>query len=463
MTEHTAPVRIGWGRKEITPPRPCMLQGQFYVRISEGVADPLYATACAVDGGTPDAQAVMVSCDLTGVSRKLQDLVRQKLAGKLAGLDLSRIFLNATHTHTAPVTGSHWYPPPPSGVMTPEECAEVVAEKAAQAVEEAWNRRSAGGVSWALSHAVVGHNRRVLYRDGTVKMYGKTDDPAFESMEGSEDHSVGLLCTWDAKGDLTGVVVNLACPSQLSEHEMKVSADFWCDIRAELRRRLGDVYVLPQCAPAGDQSPRYLVNRALEAEMCSRRGLTPRQEVGRRVAEAVVGAVPVAHRYISSETVVAHAVEQVALPVRMVTEKERDAAEAAIARIESDPKIDEKAKHGLVTWHRRILNRFEEQNSHPVLPVELHVIRIADVAIATNPFELFLDYGHRIRARSPAALTLCVQLAAGSEGYLPTERAVRGGGYGAEVMSNKVGPEGGRMLVERTLAHLAELWAATGG
>ena len=60
-------------------------------------------------------------------------------------------------------------------------------------------------------------------------------------------------------------------------------------------------------------------------------------------------------------------------------------------------------------------------------PVEIHVIRLADIALMTNPFELFLDYGNQIRARSLAAQRFLVQLACGSEGYLPTAKAERGG------------------------------------
>ena len=39
------------------------------------------------------------------------------------------------------------------------------------------------------------------------------------------------------------------------------------------------------------------------------------------------------------------------------------------------------------------------------MPVEVHIIRIGDVVIATNPFELYLDYGMRIKGRSPAVQT----------------------------------------------------------
>ena len=79
---------------------------------------------------------------------------------------------------------------------------------------------------------------------------------------------------------------------------------------------------------------------------------------------------------------------------------------------------------------------------HPHPAVELHVLRLWDAAFATNPFECFLDYALRIKARSAAAQTFCVQLTAGYHGYLPTTRAMKGGHYGADVASNQVGPEG---------------------
>jgi hypothetical protein len=92
----------------------------------------------------------------------------------------------------------------------------------------------------------------------------------------------------------------------------------------------------------------------------------------------------------------------------------------------------------------------------PVTPIEFHVLRLGDVALATNPFELFLDYGLRMKARSPAALTLLVQLSCRSCGYLPTVQAVRGGSYSRDKFI--VGPEGGQVLVEETLRRFNSLW-----
>ena len=74
-----------------------------------------------------------------------------------------------------------------------------------------------------------------------------------------------------------------------------------------------------------------------------------------------------------------------------------------------------------------------------------------DVAVTTNPFELYTDYGVRIKARSPAVQTLVVQLTSGCAAYLPTRRAVQGGGYSARIVDGVVGPEGGDVLVDETV------------
>ena len=91
-----------------------------------------------------------------------------------------------------------------------------------------------------------------------------------------------------------------------------------------------------------------------------------------------------------------------------------------------------------------------------VKATEVHIIRLGDIALATNPFEMFLDYGLSIKSRSKAILTFIVQLSCQHSGYLPTERAAKGGGYSAD--KYLVGPEGGYKLVEETVKYINELW-----
>lgn len=104
-----------------------------------------------------------------------------------------------------------------------------------------------------------------------------------------------------------------------------------------------------------------------------------------------------------------------------------------------------------------VQERFEAQQTNPHEPTELHVIRLGDIAIATNPFELYLDYGIQIKARSPAIQTFVVQLACGAMSYIPTERSIKGGAYGAAPASTRVGPEGGKELVNWTVETITRL------
>lgn len=77
--------------------------------------------------------------------------------------------------------------------------------------------------------------------------------------------------------------------------------------------------------------------------------------------------------------------------------------------------------------------------------------------VCSNPFELYCEYGIRIKARSKATQTFILQLS-GSGSYLATARAQAAGSYSATPQSNIIGPEGGQMLVDKTVEIIDALW-----
>lgn len=108
--------------------------------------------------------------------------------------------------------------------------------------------------------------------------------------------------------------------------------------------------------------------------------------------------------------------------------------------------------------HLGILSRLELQDIVNMHNTEVHIIKLGTIAIATNPFELFLDYGNQIKARSRAEQTFIIQLACGADGYLPTKKAELGGHYSAFISGGFVGHEGGDILVRNTLDEINSLF-----
>lgn len=449
-------LKVGWATKDFTPTRPAMIQGQKRRRIGTEAIDPLTTTALVLDADAADGPTALVSCDIPMIPASLWQLVRQKISSRLPAIAPENIVIAGTHTHASVVIEDIYYVrPDDKTVMTPQECEERVAGAISDAIEDAWQTRSEQSLGRAFGHAVVGHNRHAVYNDGHAQMYGKTNTPDFSHFGGYEDHSVDMLFSWDTSGTLAGIVLCIPCPSQVTENIEVFSADYWHDVREALRKKYGShLSVLGLCGIAGDQSPHLLVYNRQEREMRERRGLTERQEIARRVLAAVEDALACTEPDPTKEWPLLHRSDTLSLTPRAVTRQERDWAEEQHECVTAA---------GEVGWWPEYLQKtvdiFEGRCTPDPVPAEIHVIRLGDMVIATNPFELFMDYGMRIKTRSPAAQTMTVQLA-GQGFYLPSERYIAGGGYGVVPAVSAAGPRGGAELVEATVRHIQELFPA---
>ena len=264
-------VKIGWGKRELSINEPVVIPGQMYMRVSEGVHDPLYTTAMCVDGG--EAVAIFCTCDVVVLRGDVIPATKAKVAQLRPEIPVDMIIMGATHTHAGGcITPTADKSPDGQELYSGSKYADFFTTMCAEAICEAWDNRREGGMAYGYGYAVVAHSRRSCYDvdmstvtdssvapNGHAIMYGNTADPHFTHYEAGADHFVNLMYTFDAENKLTGIVVNVPCPSQLSEHFTKLSADFWNEVRQAVAKEYGDnVYVLPQCAAAGDLSPRTL-------------------------------------------------------------------------------------------------------------------------------------------------------------------------------------------------------------
>ena len=467
---------IGWAIEDITPKGSVSLCGQYYERISEYVQSPLKVTACAIEVINEKGQkeqSIMVSMDLVWILRALRDTLKNVLKDQIPDFDVRKLFLNATHTHSAPCPDLN------------SEYGKLLLDRLSKVVIAAWLNRKPAGISSQFGYAAVGHNRRALYADGTAEMYGDTSRADFIGIEGPSDPSVDMIYCWDLNEKLTGIIINVACPAQVTEAKYFVSADYWSEVRKQVKARFSeDVFVLAQCSAAGDISPRDLSAnyKAGEPNMWDIPGMV---EIGKRLIKVVDERYSDAKEHIQSKVVFKHTVKDIDLPTRRVSEEEYARALKMVTEIRSrepkDPdspdtawnkflqeiKENEKTKEygpwdsktsdfGWLKPQELVLTQYEEQDKKTIYNIELHVMRLGEVAFATNPFELFVDYGFAITGRSKAKQTFLIQLVGDYGGYLPIERALAGGGYSA--MANNVGPIGGKVLVNETVALINSMW-----
>ena len=492
-------LKFGWSEKSITPDKKISLAGQFAERISQYVEKPLTVTAMAVDSG--EDHVVLVSCDLGSTGYSLVKAVRENIAGKIPGLDPMKVVLSAIHTHTGPVypstrrlpeavgTGSKFMLQDilPAGkkyvekenisanpdIATKQEVMELLVKQISAAVAEAWENRKPGSFTNAFGRAVVGMCRRATYSDGSAQMWGDTNTAMFVGLEGGNDSGIELLYVFDENKKLTGIVANLACPAQCVQHRLFVSPDFWGEVKMLVRKHFGeDIFLLAQCSAAGDQCPVDLV-RWVEPESdlhdpnCKRNNppkrkadpsmfdLAGMRKTGKRIANEIIDVYEEGLDEAQVDVEFKHIVEDMMLPLRRTTMTEVAAAKRAIKEYLDDKEGDVDFNDAAnLQRHLGVLRRAAVQETVEVLPTEVHILRMGTIAIATNPFELFLDYGNQIKARSLAEQTFLIQLCCGAEGYLPTKKAEEGGHYSAFIASGQIGHIGGEQLVRQTLQEI---------
>ncbi|MDD5597485.1 MAG: hypothetical protein PHV82_06045 [Victivallaceae bacterium] len=488
------PLKIGWASRDISTAEPVGIRGQNYLRISQKVLDPLSVTALAVDNGK-DA-VIFLAMDNVCLPKHINKAITGTVAKLAPEVPVRKILMNVTHSHSTGDLFPSRLGFPCDMPRTPgREYADFFVRRAAEAVVEAWKKRTPGGVAWGYGYAVVGHCRRTVYFDDASKrsgatasvpgvminghcvMHGNTDDRQFSHFETGSDPHVNLLFTFDSKGGLTGAIINVPCPSQSSGNISMLSADYWHDVRLAIRAKYGDIFILPQCAAAGDISPRILYYKQAQerrfrlkyGRKAEYQGEFARKDSAERIAAAFSEVYSWARKDIRCSLPITHITADIKISKRPVSDAEFKREKEILAELEKtpfaaagDPAQRQRHDSYLVSKRSRcrsIIRRYEEQKRNPWGDVELHAVRIGDIAFASCPFELYTDYMLRIQARSPFEQTFIVQLAntVDVSGYVPTERAEKNCGYSADYYSSRISSRGGQELVEKTLEILKQI------
>jgi neutral ceramidase len=437
---------------DITPPLGVPLAGSFDERIAVDIADPLYARAVVLEDEVGGRLAI-VCCDLICMPGETVRLTRE-FVGKAGDVPPDRIFIAATHTHTAPA---------PNGLLGTRRAADymdALPQRLATAIALAARRLRPARAAWGTGHeAGVSFNRRFRMRDGTVHMNPGRLNPDIVEPAGPIDPELGLLWIEGEDGAPVAVVSCFALHYVGTDHSRHVSADYFGAYARWLQRIFG-----PEVVP-------LLLNGA-SGDINNADVFAPHQLGGsiqaRRVAGVLAGETlrVVQKLHPTGEITLDAASARLPFRRKAVTPEDLALAERILAVPEATPPeeirrhaglgdrgpfswvVGQPLRPGVLRTYARecqILAELPEE-----METEVQALRIGGCALVALPGEIFVELGLAIKARSPfgpgdaasvegtqpnrtpegRGVTLVASLANDYVGYVPTRRAqLEEGGY----------------------------------
>ena len=417
------------------------IQGATVAEEARSIRDDLEANALFLSKCSESV--LMVSCDLVGLVPEFIAPAREAM-GEAAGLAPRNIIIACTHTHSGPsLIPTNYLKPVDNEYM--ERLQEWLVELARAAVDSARPAR----IGWGLGRTQIGYNRRCCWADGTHTMHGDTKRADFTGLEGPDDPDHLAIFVEDTDGKLMAVAHNNTSHPTCFYGRDFYSADFPGAARKYLREVLGSVPVLFFNGAFGDISIENMVYP-------QPRGESSEQKVARAGHLMAGETLRLLHGSVSRDNLLlAHAYEDVRVPVRLPNAERVNWAQKTLARVDARDTVsgwDMLFAHGI--------NLLQEKFSKdPFDTISMHVVRIGEIALVTQPCELYCQFGMDIKRRSPARYTAVCGTADGYSGYCPTTSGILGGGYSGEpIWWTRLSPESGYQIVDSAARLLHRVW-----
>ena len=428
-----AELRAGVEQVDITPATREIMWG-YGPRTNTGTLDPLYARVLLLDDG--QTTIALVTLDLGRTFGAMQmDQVRTRV--REAGIE--HVIFTASHTHSGPAVLDRYdvdlgarYSRGGTGVP---EWEQKALSGIATAIETAYRRRQSArfGSGWGV--AFLGHDRRYVNLDGSVKMLWRnaTRIPTYPV-----DPTVGVLRVDGADGEPLAILVNYAChPVIFGPDNLLYSADFPGALAEAVQASWnGRPKVFFLQGAAGDTNP-FLDKTPLQqnaVEEMRRVGQKLGREVARVSHEITTLALPDARIGI--------AVEPIEFGFRFDPVKAAD--------LQSRMYIA--SKQAPAPWDGKTSPTFD-------LPSTTMTLTGAgqEWAFVGMPGEPFVNFQLELRARSPVSRSYFLGYTNGYFAYLPTLREAAAGGYGAASNTAWIEVGAGERLLNRGIINIYRL------
>ena len=427
----------GVSERDITPERGMGIPGYFEDRRNQGVLDPLFVKAVALE--EQGEACALVVCDTINLDRSDVLAIRKK-AQDLCGIAPEKILVWATHTHTG---GPTW-----EGFRSKREkpYLEYLASQAAEAVREVYAGRVPAKIGFASGEVSgISFIRRFFRKDGSVVTNPAPDDGELTGQEGTPDETLTIARIDAASGETLAFLTSFGVHLDTVSGEL-ISADYPAVLAQRIRAEYGDgvksVFLTGPCGNTNhlnhkdpttytDQNIRVRIGNALFEKLRELNAALITREASLRTET---------RRFLWDLRCVSD--EQVAWAQGVKDGTVHEAASKMFQdKLFAEPILQIAARDA------------------SALEVEISAVRLGDGWIVAWPAELFVEFGRALRSARPGEKLLIGELSGGTIGcYVATQEAYPRGGY-ETLASEEYAPEPGcgERIVQETIQLLAQI------
>ncbi len=415
--EGESSLRAGAATVDITPETfPVKVVGGFLEQTATSVHDRLYARCLVLDDGK-ERLAIMV-VDSCLLPRDLVDRVKES-AEKATSIRNDRILISATHTHSGPATigGLGTNPDEPYRALIPGRLVQVI--------EQANKNLAPARAGWAVADATGYTNcRQWIHRPDKMEMdpFGERtvrvmmhpgyQNPAYLGPAGPVDPSLTVLALQSPDGRPVAVLTNFSMhyfgAPPVSADYMGVVVEKLASLITAGKPNPSFVAMMSQ-GTAGDQ---HWMDYSKPAKSIK---IEAYSEALAKIAYEAYGQIVYRDRVS-----LAMAEKKLVLNRRVPDEKRLAWAKGILANMK-----------GPTPTNRTEVYAREQVMlaADPTAELRLQALRIGELGIVALPCEVFGLTGLKIKMQSPLQPTFNVELANGSEGYIPPPDLFPLGGY----------------------------------
>jgi neutral ceramidase len=446
----------GAATSNITPPLGELIVGNWIPVAATYVHDELYARCLVLDDG--EKRVAIVVADNVGIPQRVLDEAKRQ-THKHSGIPVERILISSTHTHSATTARGSADWDDPAEPLAPYQA--FLATRIADGIRRAVANLEPARVGWgsgSLPEQVF--NRRWFMKPGphlnnpfggtdTVQMNPQVGSPDLMKPAGPTDAEIGFLSVQSTSGRPIALVANYSLHYVGGVPNGHVSADYFGIFARRMTQLLERDSHAPQFVPMLSNGTSGNINNI---DFRGGQKRLPNYERMELVAN------------------------QVAAEVFKVAQSIEYRQSVPLEILQRELTLDTRRPNDtLIAWAREILSRPESAPPRhpreriyaertlrmarmpPRLEIPLQAVRIGDLALVAIPFEVFVEIGLELKAKSPFPDTLAISLANGAYGYLPTVAHHELGGYETWLGTNQVEVQAAPRIVDTLLQMLAQL------